>query len=68
VQYSAISFTNKDMSEYFSGDAKVGKPELIFNGLAQYCLGVSASGQIQRIASVLALTRADKRALFCEVR
>ena len=33
-----------------------------------YCLGVSASGQIQRIASVLALTRADKRALFCEVR
>ena len=32
-----------------------------------YCLGVSVSGQIQRIASVLAFTRTDERALFCEV-
>ena len=32
-----------------------------------YDLVVSASGQIQRIASVLVLARTDKRTLFCEV-
>lgn len=68
MQYAAISFTDSDIGEHFSGDEKVGKPGAdLQRACRPYCLGVSASGQIQRIAGVLTLARADKRALLGQV-
>jgi hypothetical protein len=64
-----MSFTDKDMVGLISVDAMVGRSAAdLQRACRPYCFGASASGQIQRIASVFTLTRAGKRALLGQVR